>query len=166
MREVAIEKVAALVAPQLVKGIFLCVPGEAANVMTIGWGGLAYYWRRDVFVVPVRQQRHTYPLLEQAGVFTLSVPHAGAMQRELAQAGTLSGRDGNKFEAMGLKTQPGRTVDVPVVDGCALYLECRVMATNAFDEAHMDPSVVASAYPARDFHTLFYGEILASYAGE
>lgn len=166
MREVAIDRVAALVAPQLPKGIFLCVPGEAPNVMTIGWGGLAYYWRRDVFVVPVRQQRHTYPLLTKAGVFTLSVPQADTMQKELAQAGTLSGRDGNKFEAIGLKTKPGCQVDVPVVDGCALYLECRVLAHNAFAEESMDPAVVASSYPARDFHTLFYGEIVASYTGE
>lgn len=166
MREVPIERVAALVTPQLPKGIFLSVGGDVPNVMTIGWGGLAYYWRKDVFVVPVRPQRHTHPLLQAAGAFVLSVPHTDTMQAELAGAGTLSGRDGDKFAAMGLKTQPGRETDAPAVAGCALYLECRVLAQNDFTAARTDPSITDYTYRAGDFHTLFYGEIIASYAGD
>lgn len=164
--DVSIDKVAALVSTQLPKGIFLCVGGEKPNVMTIGWGGLSFYWGRDVFVVPVRQQRFTYPLLQAEQAFTVCVPHSGAMKEALLQAGTLSGHDGNKFEAMGLETVPGRKVNAPVIPGCAYVLECVTRAQNDFTAPKTDDSIIDYTYKAGDFHTLFYGEIVACYAGE
>lgn len=166
MENIAIEAVAAAIADQLPRGAFLCVEGDTPNVMTVGWGGLAYYWKKHVYVAPVRQQRHTYPLLKAARRFTISVPHPGAMAKELAQAGTLSGRDGDKFEAMSLKTRQAKTMPVPVVEGCAWYLECVVLAENAFDAAGTDASIVDYTYKAGDFHTLFYGDVVACYAGD
>ena len=159
------QKAGAILAGQLPTGIFLCVGGETENVMTIGWGGLAFYWRKNVFVAPVRPQRFTYPLLQKEMAFTLSVPAFDTMKRELTQAGTLSGRDGNKFEAIGLQTAPARTINAPVIFGpdIALTLECVVLAKNEFSVAGTDPSVVRAAYAANDFHTLFYGEIVACY---
>lgn len=164
--EFDIGKMGALVAEQLPKGIFLCVGGDAPNVMTIGWGSLAYYWQRPVFVAPLRPQRHTYGILEREKAFTVCVPFPGAMAREIAQAGILSGRDGDKFRAIGLTTRKGRMIDAPVIEGCALYLECRVLAKNAFDRKDTDPSIVNYTYSAGDFHTLYYGEIVGAYAGE
>lgn len=166
MRDLAIDQVAALLSRQLPSGVFLCVGGETPNVMTVGWGGLAYYWRRDVFVAPVRQQRFTYPLLEKEGVFTISIPFEGTMQEALAKAGTLSGRDGDKFATIGLKTRKAQQLDAPVVPGCAYYLECRVRARTAFTQAETDGDIIAGTYQQGDFHTLFYGEIVACYAGE
>lgn len=157
---------AALIAEQLPRGIFLCVGGETPNVMTIAWGGLAEYWGKHVFVAPVRPQRFTYPLLAKERTFTICVPPVGQMIKEVAQAGTLSGRDGDKFKAIGLKTQPGRMVNAPVIQGSALVLECRVLAENAFSRALMDPATVNAIYPKDDFHTLFYGDIVASYSGD
>lgn len=164
--EVDVGKIGALVAEQLPKGIFLCVGGDAPNVMTIGWGSLAYYWGRQVFVVPVRPQRHTYAILERERAFTICIPAPGTMVREVAQAGTLSGRDGDKFSAIGMATRKGRYVDAPVIEGCALYLECRVLAKNAFTQADTDPSIIGLTYKDGDFHTLYYGEIVGAYAGD
>lgn len=164
--EVQIGRIGALVAEQLPKGIFLCVGGDTPNVMTIGWGGLSYYWQRDVFVAPVRPQRHTHGIMEREMAFTVCVPSPGAMAREIAKAGVLSGRDGDKFSAIGLKTRMGRLVNAPIIEGCALYLECRVLAKNAFAKQGTDPSIVDYTYSAGDFHTLFYGEIVGAYAGD
>ena len=158
------QKASVILAEQLPKGIFLCV-GGTENVMTIGWGGLAFYWGKNIFVAPIRPQRFTYPLLEKEMAFTLSVPAPDTMTEELAKAGTLSGRDGNKFDAIGLHTMPARMVNAPVIVGpnIALTLECRVLATHDFTAAGTDRSIVRSAYAAHDFHTLFYGEILMCY---
>lgn len=166
MQTISMEQVAALVSQQLPKGIFLSVGGETPNVMTIGWGGLSYYWQRDVFTVPVRPQRHTYPLLKKAGAFTISVPALGTMQKELGKAGTLSGRDGDKFQAIGLSIQEGQKVAAPVVGGCAYHLECIVRAEADFTGGRTDASITEYTYQAGDYHTLFFGEIVACYAGE
>lgn len=166
MQNVSMEQAAALLAEQLPKGVFCCVGGETPNVMTVGWGGLTYFWRKHVFVAPVRRQRHTYPLLKEQGIYTISVPAPGTMQQALMQAGTLSGSDGDKFAAIGLQTRAAQAVDAPVVAGCALYLECRVLAETDFTALGMAEEVVSSAYPAGDFHTLFLGDIVACYRGE
>lgn len=163
--EVPVEQVAAQVAAQLPKGVFLCAGEKTPNVMTIGWGGLTYYWVRDVFVAPVREIRHTYPLLTEGGAFTISVPHPGTMGKELGLAGTLSGRDGDKFAAIGLPVKKARTLDLPVIDGCALYLECRVRATNAFTAKQTDQEIIDYTYQTGAYHVLFYGEVVACYAG-
>ncbi len=162
----SLSQAAALIAEQLPRGIFLCVGGETPNVMTIAWGGLSEYWGKHIFVAPVRPQRFTYPLLSKERAFTICVPQVGQMVREVAQAGTLSGRDGDKFKAIGLKTAPGRAVSAPVIEGSALVLECRVLAENAFSRPLMDPSIADSIYPKDDFHTLFYGDIVTWYFGD
>lgn len=161
------EAVGALAA-QLPKGIFLCVGGEEPNVMTIGWGGYSFYWGKDMFIVPVRPQRFTHPLLQKELAFTLSVPAPGTMKEALLKAGTLSGRDGNKFDAIGLTTVQAERINAPVIAHAdiALVLECRVLAQNAFTAGAMDASIAGSMYAAGDFHTLFYGEILTCYTGD
>ena len=159
------QKAAVTLAEQLPKGIFLCVGGETENVMTIGWGGLSFYWGKNVYVAPIRPQRFTYPLLQKERAFTLSVPAPGAMKQELTKAGTLSGRNGNKFDAIGLQTARARVLNAPVIIGpdIALTLECVVLANNAFSLTGTDPAIVKATYAAHDFHTLFYGEIVACY---
>lgn len=156
------QKMGTLLAEQLPRGIFLCVGGETPNVMTIGWGGLSFYWRKNVFIAPIRPQRFTYPLLMKERAFTLCVPTPNTMKEELQKSGTLSGRDGNKFSAIGLTTAPASKVNAPVIvsPDIALTLECQVLATNTFSATETDPSIVQYTYDAGDFHTLFYGEIL------
>jgi len=157
---------AVLLEQQLPKGIFLCVGGEPRNVMTIGWGGLSFFWNRDVFIAAVRPQRFTYDILMRERAFTVCVPAPGGMLEQVRKAGVLSGRDGDKFSLLGLRTRPGRGVNAPVIEGCALTLECRVLATNAFTNEGTDPSIIEYTYQAGDFHTLFYSEIAACYAGD
>lgn len=163
MENIAIERAAALIAAQLPKGVFLCVDGQPPNVMTIGWGGLGYFWARHVFIAPVRPQRHTYGLMEEADAFAVCVPRPGTFVREVAQAGSLSGRDANKFEAIGLQTGITRRVTAPVIEGCALYLECVIRAKNAFTMPDTDSAIVDTVYPCNDYHVLYYGEIVACY---
>lgn len=166
MAEITLDTLAQRMTRQLPSGLFLCAGSDTPNVMTIGWGAIGYFWRKHVCIVPVRPQRHTYPLLQREGRFTVSIPAAGAFKEALLLAGTLSGRDGDKFARIGLKTAPGRAVNAPVVRGCAGYLECVVRAAFSMRAEELDAEIVGSAYPAGDFHTAFYGEIVSFYGGE
>lgn len=142
-------------------GVFLSVPGD--NTMTIGWGSIGYYWGKPVFVAPVRPSRYTYGLIERAGCFTVSVPLTEEMKRPLALAGSLSGRDGDKFARCGLTRQQGRFIDCPVVKECALHFECVVRLRQDITSEGMDAQVLAGSYPSGDLHRLYFGEIVGCY---
>ena len=57
------------------KGILLttCAEGKV-NTMTIGWGHIGIEWSRPVFVVYVRESRHTKDMLDTNGEFTVNIP--------------------------------------------------------------------------------------------
>jgi hypothetical protein len=43
------------------------------------------------------------------------------------------------------------------------HYECRIIYKSAMDPAHFDKDLDASVYPQRDYHTLYFGEIVACY---
>ena len=144
-------------------GVFLNVGGDAPNTMTIGWANIGYIWNRPVFTVLVRPQRHSYELLRRAGEFTVSVPTRNPLKRELAFAGTHSGRDVNKFDGHGLTALPAQAVGAPIVGECGLHFECRTLLAQEMTPDRMDREIQESAYPQKDYHVLFFGEILRCY---
>lgn len=144
-------------------GVFLSVGGEQPNVMTIGWGWMGPCWGKDVFVALVRPQRHTYEMIKREGAFTVSVPTALPLREELVFAGTKSGRDVNKFDGHGLTAAPAQQVNAPIIAECGLHFECKTLLVQDMTGDRMDPGVLQKAYPARDFHTMFFGEIVDCY---
>lgn len=88
---------------QLPRGAFLSVQAnDRANTMTIGWGLMGFMWRKPILMVMVRFSRFTYGLMEAADTFTVSLPRSGKYKELLAQAGTLSGRDMDKFKELNI----------------------------------------------------------------
>ena len=147
---------------QISKGAFLTVKvKERLNTMTIGWATIGYCWRKPVFMVAVRDSRHTFTLIEDAADFTVSVP-SGNMIKEIMFCGTKSGRDLDKFAECNLKTAAGIQVVSPIIDIPGLHFECRIIYKCAMDSSHLATELDA-LYPERDYHTLYFGEILASY---
>ena len=145
-------------------GVFLTVPGDTPNTMTIGWGWIGYCWKKPVFTVVVRPQRHTYEMIKKAGCFTVSVPTGDPLAKQLAMAGTQSGRDIDKFSGHGITAAPAQQVDAPIVAECGLHFECRTLMTAMMPGDAMDDEVHARCYPEDDFHEMFFGEIVACYA--
>ena len=144
-------------------GVFLTVKGDKANTMTIGWASIGYMWKRPVFTVLVRPQRHTFEMIQAADSFTVSVPTKNALKKELAFAGTKSGRDYDKFDGHGLTAAPAQAVDAPIVKECGLHFECRKLLTQDMTPDRMDPELVNGIYAPKDFHTMFFGEIVRCY---
>ncbi len=151
---------------RLKPGAFLTVQaGDELNTMTIGWGLLGFLWQRPVLMVPVRNSRHTYGLLERAQDFTVSMPTTDAQREALHLCGTRSGRDLDKLSASGLRPRPAQNTTSPILDIPALHLECRIVLRAPMDPALLDPTLL-DLYPERDFHTLYHGAIVASYETE
>ena len=61
------------------------------NVMVASWGFVGVMWGKKVFVAPIRDSRYTKQMLDKTGEFTVSVPAAGSMKKELAFCGSKSG---------------------------------------------------------------------------
>lgn len=144
------------------KGAFLTVSdGETTNTMTIGWATIGYSWAKPILVVMVRESRHTYPLLERTGEFTVSIPLNG-LEEELHFCGTKSGRNHDKISECQLALTPGKIVQSPVITQADLHFECRTIYKTKLNPANLDPSA-QKWYPEGDYHTLYFGEILACY---
>jgi flavin reductase (DIM6/NTAB) family NADH-FMN oxidoreductase RutF len=147
-------------------GAFLTTAHDGVvNTMTISWGQIGIIWGKPIFTVVVRPQRYTYGLLSAAGEFTVSIPCTD-MAEALAYCGSNSGRDGDKLAEAGLEAQPGRVLSTPVITGGGLHFECRVVHRQVFDSAQMEPGMAASVYPTKDYHTQFFGEIVAYYSDD
>lgn len=145
-------------------GMFLTSKlGSEINTMTMGWGSMSYYWVRPVFIAPVRTTRHSHHMIKESGVFTVSVPYEGKHKGELGICGTKSGRDVDKFKACGLSALDGKKVDCPVIADTYIQLECKVVAETLLDDNAMNSEIVDKHYGSKNFHTLFFGEIVAAY---
>lgn len=142
-----------------------CSVDGRPNVMTIGWGFIGVLWSRPVFAVWVRPSRYTHGLIKETREFTINVPRAG-MERAVEYCGRVSGRDHDKFREAGLTPQRSVHVKPPVIRECSIHLECRVIYEQEVAKAGVRPEVASRWYPSGNFHTVFYGEILAAYADE
>jgi flavin reductase (DIM6/NTAB) family NADH-FMN oxidoreductase RutF len=120
--------------------------GGARNVMAAAWNMPLDFDPPKVAVV-VDARSYTRELIEASGEFVLSVPCRRQIEAVL-KAGSVSGRDGDKFALTGFKTFAGQSVQAPLIDGCLAWLECKVIA-----EPHNEKR-----------HDLFIGEVVAAQA--
>ncbi len=147
----------------LKKGAFLTVQaGDRVNTMTIGWATIGHVWRKDVFMVAVRDSRYTFELIEKSSDFTVTIPTDAGSTKALAFCGTESGRDYDKFAECSLKTRPASCSASPIIDIPGVHYECKIIYKSAMDPAFLDTEF-DKLYPERDYHTLYFGEILACY---
>lgn len=151
------------------KGVLLTAKADGRpNTMTIGWGTLGIEWGKPICTVFVRKSRYTKELLDKNGEFTVNVPMGEFDRNILAVCGTKSGRDMDKFRELGLTEEAPETISVPGIRELPLTLECKVIY-----KQDQDPNAIArendDRYYAKgtpnegDYHTAYYGQILAAY---
>ena len=151
---------------KITKGAFLTVrAGDSVNTMTIGWATIGFVWKREIMMVAVRNTRHTFGLIEESDNFTVTVPRDASHKEAVKFCGTKSGREYDKFAECGLEQRQAQQVDSPVIDIPGIHYECRIVYKSAMDPALMDPKM-EKLYPAKDYHTLYFGEIVACYETE
>jgi flavin reductase (DIM6/NTAB) family NADH-FMN oxidoreductase RutF len=143
---------------------FLLASGDVAkrdyNCMTVAWGGLGVMWGKPLAMVVVRPSRHTYGFMERCDSFTLCA-FGEEHRTTLSYCGGHSGRDGDKVKASGLTPIPSRAVASPGFDEARLILECRKMYYSDLDPRHFLDSSIEGNYPGKDYHRVYFGEILA-----
>ncbi|MCJ7548033.1 MAG: flavin reductase family protein [Deltaproteobacteria bacterium] len=145
------------------KGAFLTVKaGNALNTMTIGWATFGFIWQKPIMMVAVRSSRHTFGIIEAAEDFTVTVP-AGDMGKEIALCGSKSGRDVDKLKMGNLETSKGSKVVSPIIKTPGYHYECKIVYKSAMNPAYLDKNYDTSLYSLKDYHTLYFGEILACY---
>ena len=115
------------------------------NVLTVAWCGVACSDPATVSVA-IRPERHSYRMIVESRCFTVNIPTVDLV-RAVDLCGTLSGADGDKFEAAGLTAAPSTNVEAPLVAECPVNLEC----------------TVKNIFPA-GVHHVFHGEVVARHA--
>lgn len=147
---------------QIKKGAFLTVKaGNDLNTMTIGWALIGVVWQKPIFMVAVRDSRHTFSIIEKVDGFTVSVP-SGNMKEEIMFCGTRSGRDVDKFKECNLDVLDGQNVTSPIIDVPGIHFECKIVFKSAMDPTFLIDEY-EKLYPEKDYHTLYFGEILDCY---
>jgi flavin reductase (DIM6/NTAB) family NADH-FMN oxidoreductase RutF len=75
--------------------------------------------------------------------------------------GTKSGRDGDKIAESGLTPCAATTVAAPAFAQAELVIECRKMYWQDMDPTHFLDAGIAENYAAKDYHRIYWGEIVA-----
>ncbi|MEN5313267.1 flavin reductase family protein [Pseudomonas koreensis] len=101
------------------------------NIMAAAWAMPLDFEPPKVAVV-LDKSTWTRQLLEASGTFVLNVPCAN--QADIVQTvGNTSGLEiqqnqgHDKFQAYGLQTFAGETIEAPLLEGCVAWLECRLL---------------------------------------
>ena len=132
---------------------------EKFNTMTIGWGALGTMWSRPFAFVAVRHTRYTYEFMQQYDSFTISA-FPEEYQDALSYLGSHSGRDGDKIAEAGLTPEPSTSVQAPSFKEAEIVIECRKTYADDLNPAHFLDETIYMHYPNRDFHRIYYGQIL------
>jgi hypothetical protein len=57
-------------------------------------------------------------------------------------------------------------VGSPIIAVPGLHYECQIVYTSAMGPAHLSPELEQEFYAAKDYHTLYFGEIVDCYRYE
>ena len=97
---------------------------EEYNLLTVAWTGTVCT-NPPMCYISVRKERHSYDIIRRTGEFVINLT-----TEELARAtdwcGVRSGRNENKWEAMGLTPMVTEHVKAPIVAESPLSICCRV----------------------------------------
>ena len=148
---------------------FLLAAGDLAagryNVMTVAWGGFGTLWSKPLAMIVVRPQRYTYEFTEKYETFTLCA-FPEAHRDGLNLCGSRSGRDFDKVKACGWKAIPMSQVKAPGFEEAELILECRKTYFDDFDPARFVDPGIQENYADRDYHRMYFGEVLAVWGAD
>ena len=130
------------------------------NTMTVAWGSFGTMWSMPFAQIVVRPVRYTFEFTEQYDTFTLSA-FAEKLRPALQILGSKSGRDGDKITETGLTPMASTRVASPGFEEAELIIECRKIYAQDMDPAcFVDPEIDKN-YAKKDYHRIYYGEILA-----
>lgn len=120
-----------------------CRHEEKSNLITLAWATPVSI-DPPMIGIAVAPARFSHDLIARSGEFVVNVPGFDLLQA-VWYCGTVSGKDGDKFEGAGLTETQGSIVNAPLVTECFGHAECKVVSA-----------------PVTGDHTLFVGEVVAA----
>ena len=95
------------------------------NLITIAWTGICCT-KPPMVSISVRRERYSHALLTASGEFTVNLV-GEPLLRAMDYCGVKSGREGDKFKALGLQAIPAAGLDcAPALAQAPAYLSCKV----------------------------------------
>lgn len=131
-----------LFAPQLVGLVSSIDKNGRPNVATLAWITTVSA-EPPLISIAVGRTRYTHECISSTREFVVNLPTIEIL-KEVQLAGSISGRDVDKFKETGLTPEESIAVKTPCVKECAAHLECKV----------------ADVKEAGD-HTIFIGKVVA-----
>ncbi len=130
------------------------------NAMVVAWGSFGVMWKKPFVQVVVRPNRYTFDFMESYDTFTLC-GFSNHYRKAMQLLGTRSGRNGDKIIASGLTPIPSQFVTAPSFKEAKMIIECKKIYSDFLNPANfLDPDI-EKCYPAKDYHKVYFGEILA-----
>ncbi|NLG03509.1 MAG: flavin reductase family protein [Clostridia bacterium] len=131
---------------------------DKANALTASWGGVGVLWNKNVSFIFIRDSRYTKEFIDQSDSYSLSVFDHAKYAQMLAYMGSVSGRDEDKIEKMGLHV--AEYEGVPYFEEASTVLICRKLYHQPIKEdGFLVDGIVQKCYSDQDYHELYVGEI-------
>lgn len=106
-----------------------------SNIITVAWAGTVCT-NPPMLSISVRPERYSYHMIRETGEFVVNLT-----TEKLAYAtdycGVKSGRDTDKWKAVGLTRETASQVLAPLIKECPVNLECRVKRVDELGSHHM-----------------------------
>jgi flavin reductase (DIM6/NTAB) family NADH-FMN oxidoreductase RutF len=128
--------------------------GGARNVMAASWV-MPLDFDPPKLVAVLDKATRTRQLIDRSGVFGVNLP-TRSLASQVLEAGHVSAlalpddAPGDKIDALGLRSIAAHHLDLPLIEGCVAWLECRVIP---------QPQVQVA-------HDLFMAEVVVAWADE
>lgn len=105
------------------------------NMITVAWTGTVCT-NPPMLYISVRPERYSYQALKETGEFVVNLTTA-SMTKAVDYCGVRSGRDVDKFAAVGLQKGEAVKVNVAVIEDSPVNIECRVREEIALGSHNM-----------------------------
>ena len=165
MKEIEVKELSLNPMTLIAKGWMLITAGteeNGFNTMTASWGGMGSLWGKGggmpVTTIYIRPQRYTKVFADREELYTLSfLPEE--YRQQLVYLGRHSGRDEDKVAKTGLTPVFGD--GYTYFDEASMVFICRKLYRSPILESgFIDKAVMEDAYPDKDFHDMYIGEII------
>ena len=95
--------------------VFVVTKGKdtSADIMPAGWF-MPTSMEPPLVAISVGHTRYTHQLIKESGGFVISFP-GETMEKEIICTGSHSGRDVDKFAELGIRQEPGKYLDIPLL---------------------------------------------------
>lgn len=102
------------------------------NIMAAGWHTYISI-EPPIYGVAIGKERYTHSLVKESNSFAINfLPYEKA--EIIMRVGSISGREQNKFEALGLPFDEGITISAPILKDAYIAYECKVIDQNTYGD--------------------------------